>query len=579
MSGGPPGSERPDAAPRRWWEDRRWLAAAVAALTALAYVNAAPAALVFDDSTVVEDNPHLAGVAHVPRLFAETAREGVGGQRRLYRPVAMSTLALDHTLYGGRARGYHLTSIGLHVATTVLLFVLLGALGAGAPGAALAAAVFGVHPIHTEAVDVAFNRSEILACLGVVSALLWTWRWRPRDPRIAWAGAGAIFLLALLSRESAVSLPVIVVLALWLLRPEPRMDGRGWALALAAFAVSFAVYLAMRQAAVGEPAGGILRSIGSEGMGGAEAPLHRLTLVAATVRDYWRMVVWPWPLRASYEDYALRGAASALALHAALLAVAAAARRRAPAVTLGIAFFYVAILPSTRLLADPALLAERFAYLPSAGLAIPLAFGLTALARRVGTGAVAGGTAVLVITLGAVTLHRNAEWRSREALWEAEYRRGPDDWRVLLNLSQVRLAQQRFAEAVALCDRGIALGRAESAFHANRGLALAALGQEEEAVRSLRAAASAGDAAAYANLGRLYASTGRLPLAEEAFGAAIARETDAAARHVLEGERFFYCRGDAARAWEAFQAALALSPDLASARHGLQMLQARAAAR
>jgi protein O-mannosyl-transferase len=572
-------SERAGGAPALL-EDRRWLGFAVAALTALAYVNAAPDALVYDDGTVIANNDRLGGVGHIPRLFRETAREGLSGQRRLYRPVAMSTLALDTTLYGGRARGYHLTSIALHVATTVLLFGLLGALGASPLGAALAALLFGVHPVHTEAVDIAFNRSEVLAGLGVVGALWWLWHWRPRRPLVAWTGVAVLFLLALLSRESAVALPAVLLLALVLLRPAPPVSPREWVWAAAALAVPLALYLGMRQLVIGEPGGGILRSIGPEGIGGAQAPLHRLALVAATVRDYWRMVVWPWPLRASYEDYALRGVPAALALHAALVGIALACARRRPAVTLGIAFFYVALLPSTRLLADPALLAERFVYLPSAGLAIPLALGLTVLVRRHGPLPVVAAAVALAAGLAALTLARNAQWHSREALWEAEYRWGKDDWKVLVNLSQVRLAQRRYDEAIALCDHGLVIRPSLAAFHTNRGLALAESGRFAEAESALAAAArQGGDPTAYANLARLYVSTGRRPQAEGAYETAIAREPDAASRRVLDGERLFYCRGDAAGAWRAFQAALALSPDLPAARRGVQMLQAGTAAR
>jgi tetratricopeptide (TPR) repeat protein len=559
---------------------RWWLAAGIAVLTALAYVNAAPDAFVLDDATVVAENPRLGGVSAIPRLFAETAREGVGGQRRLYRPLAMSSLALDRSLYGPRPRGFHVTSIALHVAATVVLFFLLSALGTGHVGATLAAMIFGVHPIHTEAVDIAFNRSEILACLGVVGALLWVWHWRPRDPRVAWAGAAVLFLLALLSRESAVSLPLLMALALVLLPSPARMNARAWLMAAGALTLPLVAYLALRQWVIGEPAGGVLRSIGAEGIGGAQGPLHRLSLVAATVRDYWRMVVWPWPLRASYEDYVLHGLAGAVALHMALVGSAVAARRRLPALTFGIAFFYVALLPSTKLLADPALLAERFLYLPSAGLAIPLAFGLSALARRLGTTRVAGMALVVVAALGVATLLRNAQWNSRQALWEAEYRHGANDWRVLANLSQVRIAQGRFAEAIALCDRGLALMPAQAAFHGNRGLALAAIGRTAEAEESLAAAARVtGDPGAYANLGRLYASLRRVADAEAAYGEAMAREKDPAARQVLEGERSYYCRGDAVAAWRAFQAALTLSPDLPSAQRGLRMLQAGASPR
>ena len=432
--------------------------------------------------------------------------------------------------------------------------------------------IFGVHPIHTEAVDVAFNRSEILACLGVVGALWWVWHWMGRDRRIAWAGAAAIFLLALLSRESAVSLPVVLVLALVLL-PTAGVHGsraRGL-LAVVALAAPLALYLWMRQVVVGEPAGGILRSIGADGIGGAEAPLHRLSLVAATVRDYWRMIVWPWPLRASYEDYVLHGVA--LAARPPRGADRGRPRRLA-----------------THPRADPGhrvLLCRAAAVhaAPGRSRAAGGALRLPAVGRarhsarvrshRAGSaiGPVAGARARSVSSPRAWPRSRSIATRSGtagESLWEAEYRWGASDWRVLVNLSQVRIAQGRLEEAVALCDRGLSIRPSQTAFHAT-----AASPSPRWAVRRGRGVArqprrSTGDSGAYANLGPLYVNMRRIPEAEEAYGEAMARETDPADRHVIEGERSYFCRGDAARAWQAFQAALVLSPELPAARQGVR---------
>lgn len=553
----------------------RWLAAlALAASTGLAYLNAAPRALVHDDNTALVQNPRFGGVERIPELFSEPVWEGVQGNRRLYRPLAMATLAVDRTVFGGDPRGYHLTSIVLHILATLVLFGFLEALGAGRLGAFLAAFLFGVHPIHTEAVAVAFNRSEVLACIGVLGALWWLWTWLETRPRLAWAGAALFYLLALLSRESAVTLPVLAALGLMLLQPASARPTRLRDLApLLLLAMPLALYLWLRQSALGEEAGGIVRSLGVEGIGGSDAPGKRLALVAATLRDYWRMLVFPWPLRASYEDYVLRGVGVAVALHATLLGIGVAARRRAPALSLGIGFFYLVLVPSTRLFADPAVLAERFVYLPSAGMAIPLGFGFAWLARRAGPRRALALGVLLAGLLAPLTLLRNQAWRSREALWEAEARVAPRDWRALLNLSQVRVAQGRHDDALALCDRGLNVAPWQSAFHTNRGVALVSLGRIREAEAAFRSATEGGDAGAHANLARLYATTGRQPLAEEAYRRALAREPDAAARLALEGEMLLYCREDAAGARARFESALASSPALPAARLGVRRLE------
>jgi protein O-mannosyl-transferase len=492
-------------------------ALAVVALTVLAYANAAPPVFIYDDEVMVQGNPRLA-LGRVPEMFREPYRAGLGGNQRLYRPLATASLAVDRSLWGTNARGFHWTSIALHAAATALLFGLLLALGAGLTGAGAAALVFGLHPVHTEAVDSVANRSEVLATMGVVAGLWWLWHWLPRGRWIAVAGAGVCYFLALLCRESAVTFPALALVLLLLM---PRQGGTPRArevAGLCALVLPLAAYLALRQWALGETAGGVLRSVGEQGILGASAPVHRLSLVAATLRDYWRLLLWPHPLQASYEGYTLRAVPLALVVHAAALGAVIWARRRHPSLAAGIVFFYVALLPSTRLFGDPAVLAERFLYLPSVGMAIPLAFGFQALHRQWGTAPALATLAMAAAVLAPLTLQRNRDWHSREALWEAEVRVSPHDWKALLNLSQVHLDAGRPQEAIALCERGHGLAPREAAFHTNRGIALLGLGRVAEAESALLRAAELrpGGAPEQLDLAFLYALTGRDALAAEA---------------------------------------------------------------
>jgi tetratricopeptide (TPR) repeat protein len=554
---------------------RRFAAPLLLALvTGLAYANAAPRSFVYDDNAVIAQNPRFGGIARLPQLFRESAREGATGNPRLYRPLAMATLALDRSVWGENPRGFHVTSIALHVLATLAVFAALGALSVPSAPAFLAALLFGLHPIHTEVVDVAYNRSEILATLAVLAALVWIWRHVAQRPGVALGGAAVLYFAGLLCRESAVTLPALALLAVGLLRPVvPR---RGLLLAaLAAAILPFALYLWLRHVLLAEPGGGVARAL-AEGIVGSHSPSARLALVAATVRDYWRMLVWPWPLRASYGDYAVSGVAIAFALHAALAALAWACRRRAAPVTFGIAFYYVALLPSTRLLGDPATLAERFVYLPSAGATIALGLALAALARRYGLWRVAAPVIALAAVFAALTFERNRDWRSAETLWEAESRHGSNDPWVLLNLSQVRMGQGRLQEAVALCERGERLAPRQWGFASNRGIALATLGRTPEAETAFRRSVtlSGGDPGERANLARVYLITGRRELAEEEFAKAAEAETNEARRHALRGEMLLHCRNDLASAAAEFEAALALEPRLRSARLGLRAVQA-----
>jgi tetratricopeptide (TPR) repeat protein len=310
---------------------------------------------------------------------------------------------------------------------------------------------------------------------------------------------------------------------------------------------------------------------------------QRLGLLAVTVRDYLRMIVWPHPLRATYEDYAVHGLVLALLVHAGLLATVVLTRRRAPWLGLGIAFFYVALLPSSKLFAAPAVLAERFVYLPSAGLAILLAFGLRALWRRCGQRWPVLAAVVAVFSLAVLlplTMRRNAEWRSVFSLWEAEARHGGDDWRMLHNVSTAYVEQGKFPQALAACQRGLRLAPDYRPLHTNCGVALQALERFAEANATLQRAVDLPGSGSreLGNLARFYVGRGRLAEADALFRRAIAAQQDPALRRLLVGERLLLVAGNAAAALPELEAAVQALPPHPRARRLLERARQEQAA-
>lgn len=112
------------------------------------------------------------------------------GDLRLFRPLFHLSLWVDHGLWGTSSAGYHVTGAVLHGAVAAAvgllgrrLWAVLGPEGERAgPGgwtvAAVAAAVFVVHPSHTEAVAWISARSDLLAALFATLCLL-AWTHRP----------------------------------------------------------------------------------------------------------------------------------------------------------------------------------------------------------------------------------------------------------------------------------------------------------------------------------------------------------------------------------------------------------------
>ncbi len=547
----------------------KWLAPiVVGVVTLFAYANAAPDAAVHDDRFFVQqwDSDDMG------RYFERDVWGHTGVSSGLYRPLLLVSLTADSALYGDSPKGYHWTNTALHILATLLLYGLLRALLLGAwpaaeatLAAALAALCFGVHPIHTEAVCSIFNRSEIAGTIGVLSAAWIVWRFEDSRRVMSWVAAGAVYLAALLFRESAVSLPVWAVLVL-LLKPGTVRERIRRVAPAAALLVPLGIYLWMRHAALEPPppSGGNW--------------WERLSVTAVILREGLRMLVWPSPLRISYGPEVLTSPDLAFIVVILLIAGAVVARRHAPLVALGAGLFLLSLLPSTRLIADSqdySVLAERYLYLPSAAAAIALAAGLAALAARVGRAGAAAAAIVLCLPLLSMTRERNLDWHSDRALFEAEVRVAPEAEALRL-LTAAYAEEDDHAAIVRVCDEHLARHPDSPKLNLHCGIGYAGLGRVDEAERAYLRCAASDDYAvpnAHTNLAMLYLRQGRRAEARTAFGLAVDAELNPARKHFRRARMLAFTDSNRlAEVRTELLKALELQPDFAPAKLWLENL-------
>src|SRR5437867_4445911 len=128
----------------------RWAAAASAILALAVYFNSLQNGLVYDDLHVIVGNE----AAHHPldwRTILLTPSWFLQGNPSIqYRPLTTWSFALDYAVHGDRPFGYHLVNVLAHAGVSALVVLVGVALGLSLPAAALAGALFAVHPIHTE---------------------------------------------------------------------------------------------------------------------------------------------------------------------------------------------------------------------------------------------------------------------------------------------------------------------------------------------------------------------------------------------------------------------------------------------
>lgn len=416
-----------------------WL---VATLAVLVYANTLTADFALDDVSIVRENKHIATLKNIPFFFrtdywhstTDTA-EGDSEDRSVYRPLALTSYALNHALHGYRPAGYHVTNVLLHAAASVLLLVLVRTVF-DAPRLGFAAALlFAVHPIHTEAVAGVVGRAEIMAFLGILTCGLGyeqarraanlaergrTWAW------IAFSITG--YLAGMFSKETGVVAPALIVLwemllpeRRWLLKADRRAMVLNFSLFLAA-----AFYLAIRSRLV-------IRSI-NEGLVGA-TPAQRILTALRVAAEYVGLLLAPARLSADYsvEDVPL---ANSLFEPGVLLALAMLLTgaglffwswKRSPGACWGLGVFALALFPVSNLpFAIGVMKAERILYTPSAGFLLALAALLPPLWSRANLRG--WGWVLLWLVAGIYagrTVIRNQDWHDNHALMIATLKTSP----------------------------------------------------------------------------------------------------------------------------------------------------------
>lgn len=177
-------------------------------LAGSAYAATLGHGFVWDDRLLVVESRTIQRWTNLPRALVDDFFGDAAEGRGYHRPLVTLSYMLDHALWGLRAPGYHLTNVLLHVASTLLVYLVAPALGAGGSGAFLASAVFGLHPIHTESVAWIAGRTDVIAtALLLLSLLLYA-----RAPGRRSRGALLAFALALLAKEIALVFPALLLL-------------------------------------------------------------------------------------------------------------------------------------------------------------------------------------------------------------------------------------------------------------------------------------------------------------------------------------------------------------------------------
>jgi Tfp pilus assembly protein PilF len=424
-------------------------------LATLPFVNTLDNPFVYDDFAQVVRND----LVKTLDLRAAVAGSVTHGLVEWYRPLTIYSLALDYRFGGLEPRFYHLTNVLLHVAN-VLLVVALGRRLLGDQAAVVAAAaLFGVHALHTEVVAPVFGRADLLAAMFVLLAWYMAAANAPATLGRSLAIAAA-FLAGLLAKESSIAFAPLIVGSDVLMRTKPGISLKlrcretivAQARVYSMLALAIVAYLAWRYSVIG----GIVYAENT--IRYIENPLIEADWLARVPTALWVLVkyltlfVWPVWLSAdySYNQIPLITSLTDLRLAAIGLAIAAAIviARRANycQARLWLILFLLLIVPVSNLFFPiGTIMAERLMYLPS----VPLCFLVGVLVAagmrshsRWRAGAAIATFAVVLAGNFALAMAHNERWQSEEELFATTVRAAP------------RSAKAHYNHAATLLEKG-----------------------------------------------------------------------------------------------------------------------------
>ncbi len=350
---------------------------------------------VLDDLMVIQQNEYTQkGLAGLGKIFTEDSFTGYFKQQTKlleggrYRPLSLATFALEISLFGPNKPFWgHFFNIISYWLTALMLYLVLERIW---PNQAerkwyfsipfWAAALFLLHPLHSEAVANIKGRDEILALLFSLAALWSALRSADGYGRLYMYLSAVFLFLGMLSKENSITFAAIIPLTLWYFKGHSATKAAitAWPLYLAAF-----VFLVVRSKVLGyflDPGVKITDLMNNPfvGMSGSE----RYATIFLTLGWYIKLLFIPHPLTHDYYPYHVPKvnwsdwrALGSLALYALMIGVAFYQMRRKTILSYAILFFLATTsVISNLFFSVGSFMNERFMFMPSVAFSLVCAW-------------------------------------------------------------------------------------------------------------------------------------------------------------------------------------------------------------
>ncbi len=502
-------------------------------ITFCVFLNAIPNGFVYDDISVIEENYFIKSPGNLPKIFS---KEYFSLSNELsYRPVVTLSYFLDYAVWGLNPFGYHLSNVAIHAFNVLMFCILVNNLVKSRLIAFFSALIFSIHPCVTEAVNAISYREDLLvagfsflSCIFLIKSLKTCSKDKPLPAddgshlrKGVFLIIGLLFyMLALFSKESAIVLPVFIILYR-LLCGIPYLK-RYYVKILLGYAFVSFFFILVRFSLLKNP------RLVSVAYYEKSFWISGMTMVKV-VAYYVKQMFLPIHLNADYKAIPVRTPSDMSFLISVFLLTAVGVIvfriiKYSRIQGLFALCFFAALLPVMNIIPIGHIMAERYLYLPVAGFCgvtgcvigrwfpgnIPAGSrtGLflpdrQALKRRAGIIAIA---AVVVISFALRTVLRNNDWRDEYTFWTKIAKEQPDNHDAHNNLGVFYYKHGDLDRAIGELERAVLLKNDYPEGHNSLGTMYIDKGLTDKAISEFSKAIHYDPASSYAyyNMGNAY---------------------------------------------------------------------------
>ncbi len=495
---------------RMRWGGVLFLSACLAAAALAVYWNCLGNSFLWDDEQFVVKNVFLTSSKYLPKIFTENIVAGAGFKSNLYRPLQTLTHFLDMHFYGLHPWGHHLTNVLLQAGAAAVVFLVFCEI-LSPLSALLAAAIFALHPIQSEAVAYVSGRGDILAVLFLCLGLL-------AFERRLWLSL-VFAALAMFSKESLALFPLFLALYEYA-KDRPLV----WKRHLPFWALS-GLYVLLRLT--------ILNFQNT--LNFYKTPNVLTESLSPRVFTYFTtaakgMSLWFWPLDLHHERswpvftlFAIPQVWVSFLILAVIILAAFFLRKRSRVIFAGVLWFFIATAPTSNILVlINAIFYDHWFILPGLGLAMAAGAVIENLSARGAflRRAVLSAAAVLIAASFFATWHYNRAWKTPVSLYTHILSFEPKSAKITSNLGMAYADEGKNEKAMEWYKRSIELSDEFPETHHNLARVYWALGDEEKAILEFKRAVSMGARFynSWMDLGFIYLARKEYGMATEAFG-------------------------------------------------------------